>query len=59
MARLISRLDPAALGLPVAAGNPALDDLADESAGLPPPESECRRPHDRYVAIEAASLIRT
>jgi len=35
MARLISRLDTAILGPRVAAGDPALDDLAGESAGLP------------------------
>ena len=37
MARLISRLDPAVLGRRVAAGDPALDDLAGESTGLTPP----------------------
>lgn len=37
MARLISRLDPAVLGLREAVGDPALDDLADESGWLTHP----------------------
>ena len=53
MARLISRLDPAVLGRRIAAGDPALDDLADESAGLPLQIRMPQRPHDRYAAIEA------
>jgi hypothetical protein len=52
MARQISRLDPAVLGLRVAAGDPALDDLAVESAGLPLQNPNAAA-HDRYVAIEA------
>jgi hypothetical protein len=53
MARLISRLDPAVLGLRVAAGDPALDDLAGESNGLPLQNPNAAAPQDRYVAIEA------
>jgi hypothetical protein len=54
MARLISRLDPAVLGLRIAAGDRALDDLADESAGSPLPQSACRGTRtNRYAAIEA------
>ena len=53
MARLISRHDPAVLGPRVAAGDPALHDLAGELTGLPLQSPNARRPHDRYVAIEA------
>jgi hypothetical protein len=48
MARLTSRLDAAVLGLRVAAGDPALDELAGETAVPSLPESD--GPGNRTIA---------
>ena len=58
MARLISRLDPTVLGLRIAAGDPALDDLAGELGSLTPSRIRMpQRPHDRHVSSPEPALI--